>query len=237
MRISTESWVSSNLYCPVCESDTIEETPPNTKVIDFLCPKCYSTFQLKSKKNAFGKKIVDSAYESMINAINNDSLPHLVLLSYLPKLFKINNLMLIPNFCLSASAIEQRKPLSQTARRAGWVGCNIILDSIPSDVRIDIISSGHVISRETVREKFRSAKPLKNIALTERGWTLDVLTCVRSLKKQNFNLNDVYMFESSLSEKHPDNNNVRPKIRQQLQVLRDLNFLEFMGNGIYRMKS
>ena len=59
IRVSTESWASTNLYCPVCDSDRIEETPPNTKVIDFFCPLCNSAFQLKSKRNSLGRKIVD----------------------------------------------------------------------------------------------------------------------------------------------------------------------------------
>lgn len=33
---------------------------------------------------------------------------------------------------------------------------------------------------------------------------------------------------------YPGNNNVRPKIRQQLQVLRDRGWLEFNGRGVYR---
>jgi type II restriction enzyme len=33
---------------------------------------------------------------------------------------------------------------------------------------------------------------------------------------------------------HPDNRHVPDKIRQQLQVLRDLGFVEFLGGGRYR---
>ncbi|MBI5242579.1 MAG: hypothetical protein HY922_02705 [Elusimicrobia bacterium] len=39
-----------------------------------------------------------------------------------------------------------------------------------------------------------------------------------------------------LSELHPNNRHVRPKIRQQLQVLRDLGFVAFLGRGRYRLK-
>jgi hypothetical protein len=35
---------------------------------------------------------------------------------------------------------------------------------------------------------------------------------------------------------HPANRNVQAKIRQQLQVLRDLGHLDFLGNGSYRFK-
>ena len=34
---------------------------------------------------------------------------------------------------------------------------------------------------EEVREKFKRVKPLKDISVTQRGWTLDVLNVVRRL--------------------------------------------------------
>ena len=44
------------------------------------------------------------------------------------------------------------------------------------------------------------------------------------------------MFEERLSRLYPGNHNVRPKIRQQLQVLRDRGWLEFVGRGRYRVQ-
>jgi len=49
-----------------------------------------------------------------------------------------------------------------------------------------------------------------------------------------FSLSEVYAFESVLSQMHPQNHNVKAKIRQQLQFLRDKNIIEFLGNGMYR---
>jgi hypothetical protein len=40
----------------------------------------------------------------------------------------------------------------------------------------------------------------------------------------------------SQSKLHPNNTHVRDKIRQQLQVLRDLNLLDFLGSGSYRLR-
>jgi type II restriction enzyme len=62
---------------------------------------------------------------------------------------------------------------------------------------------------------------------------LDVLNAVRRLMKAEFALDDVYAFESELQAAHPKNRNVKPKIRQQLQVLRDLGFIQFTGQGRY----
>ena len=45
------------------------------------------------------------------------------------------------------------------------------------------------------------------------------------------------VFETDLSRLRRDNRHVRDKIRQQLQVLRDLGLIEFRGRGHYRLLS
>ena len=169
----------------------------------------------------------------MMRAIAADRLPHFLLLSYNNKLSTVSDLLIVPNFCLGASAIEARKPLKPTARRAGWVGCNIVLDFVPPEGRIPVISSGNIISSTTVRNHFRQVKPLENLTAKMRGWTLDVLTVLRSLKEKEFTLEQAYSFENVLSRMHPVNYHVRPKIRQQLQILRDLGYLKFVKRGHY----
>lgn len=66
-----------------------------------------------------------------------------------------------------------------------------------------------------------------------RGWLMDVLNCVNKICKQQFNLQDVYYFDKELQLRHPENHNIKPKIRQQLQFLRDKGFVQFLGNGQY----
>ena len=44
---------------------------------------------------------------------------------------------------------------------------------------------------------------------------------VEAVGRPEFTLADVYAHEAALAALYPGNNNVRPKIRQQLQVLRD----------------
>lgn len=66
------------------------------------------------------------------------------------------------------------------------------------------------------------------------GWKLEVFICLDKLKNQNFTLNDVYGFESYLRRQYPSNRNVKDKIRQQLQYLRDLGLIEFLGTGNYK---
>lgn len=64
-----------------------------------------------------------------------------------------------------------------------------------------------------------------------------MLNVVRALNKNEFILQDVYAFAAHLAKLHPANRHVRNKIRQQLQVLRDLGLVEFLGRGRYRRVS
>lgn len=45
----------------------------------------------------------------------------------------------------------------------------------------------------------------------------------------------IYGFEKTLQAKHPENNFVKDKIRQQLQYLRDKGYLTFKGQGRYSL--
>jgi type II restriction enzyme len=231
-RVITETWTRSNMYCPACVSNNLTPTKGGTEAVDFLCARCESGFQLKAKSGSIGRKIVDAAYKAMMRAVRENRLPHFLFLSY--KNLAVSDLLLIPNFCLPPSAIEPRKPLRSTARRAGWIGCNIVLDLVPPEGRIQVVRSGSIIPKTSVRRDFRTVQPLADMSVKKRGWTLDVLTVLRSLKKREFTLDEAYSFEAVLSRRHPDNKHVKPKIRQQLQILRDLGYLQFVTPGHYR---
>lgn len=171
----------------------------------------------------------------MHRAITNDKTPNLFLLHYqLPQL-TVQNVLLIPHFAFSFSLLEKRKPLSPTARRAGWVGCNFLLDRIPPDAKIPVVDSGEAVSPAIVRRAYKKVQPLEKLNIEKRGWTLDVLNVVRSLNKNEFVLSEVYGHADQLAELHPQNHHIQDKIRQQLQVLRDLDLLEFLGAGSYRL--
>lgn len=115
------------------------------------------------------------------------------------------------------------------------MGCNIVLDKIPAGARIPIIQEGIVRSRQAVRDAYERLRPLEKLQVEKRGWTLDVLQVVQSLNKKEFSLQDVYAHADALAKLHPANRHVRDKTRQQLQVLRDLGLLEFLGAGVYRL--
>ena len=43
------------------------------------------------------------------------------------------------------------------------------------------------------------------------------MKCVESIGRREFDIEDVYAFEAQLGQLYPENRNVKPKIRQQLQ--------------------
>ena len=172
----------------------------------------------------------------MRRAILLDRTPNLYVLYYDLTQWLVRTVILIPHFAFALSAIECRKPLAATARRAGWIGCNILLNKIPEDARISIVEAGNARSPAEVRRDYQRLRPLEKLKAERRGWTLDVLNIVRSLNKPEFSLAEVYAHADELAELHPKNAHVTDKIRQQLQVLRDMGLLEFLGAGSYRLR-
>jgi type II restriction enzyme len=171
----------------------------------------------------------------MKRAILTDHTPNLYILHYDLTAWAVRTVTLIPHFAFALSAIECRPPLAPTARRAGWVGCNILLNKIPQDARIPIVADGTARPATEVRRAYRRLRPLEKLKVEKRGWTLDVLNVIRDLNKPEFSLSDVYDRADEVSKLHPDNRHVRDKIRQQLQVLRDFGLLTFLGSGSYRL--
>jgi type II restriction enzyme len=233
-RVATESWAVSSLYCANCDSPALNPAAANMPAIDFDCPRCDALFQLKGQSRPVGGRIPDAAYSAMKRAIDEDRTPNLFVLHYELESWRVRNLFLVPQFAFSLAAIEKRKPLADTARRHGWVGCTIILANIPPDAKIKIISDGEFCSPRAVRAQYQKLRPLQNLGVKKRGWTLDTLNALHTLKQEEFTLADAYSLVPALSKLHPANRHVHDKIRQQLQELRDLGFLEFLGRGRYR---
>jgi type II restriction enzyme len=235
-RVVTEAWVKGNLYCPVCGNPAIKQYAANKPVADFYCENCSTDFELKSKEvkktqNLMAVRIVDGAYGTMIERITAQNNPNLLYM--LHDSMAVTDLLLIPKFFFVPSMIEKRPPLKATARRAGWIGCNINLSGVPSVGKIPIISNSQISTPQTVAEQYAKAQPLQTDNIVSRGWIMDVLLCVERLG-QSFVLNDVYAFENELIAKHPQNKYVKDKMRQQLQILRDKRIIEFSGRGVYR---
>jgi type II restriction enzyme len=235
-RLWTEGWVEKWLYCPNCGNLHLERFPNNRPVADFFCSKCKEEFELKSQKTNFGARVLDGAYRTMRARIAATNNPNFLFLNYSLQTKNVVELFIVPKHFFVPEILEMRKPLSETARRRGWVGCNILMTQIPIFGKIYFVRKGRPVDKGLVMSQWRETLFLRDKAASEKGWLIEVLKCVEEIDKREFNIQDVYRFAPRLSRVFPNNNNVKPKIRQQLQYLADKGILEFVDRrGNYRL--
>lgn len=234
IRVITENWVGNNLFCPYCGSSYISHFENNRPVADFYCPKCAEEYELKSKHASISNKVADGAYNTMIERINSTNNPNFFFLHYGKTDLKVKNFIMVPKHFFVPEIIEKRNPLADTARRAGWTGCNIVLKQVPDEGRIYIVKDEMEQPVDKIIAKVEKTDFIKQYGLEARGWLLDILNCVNKMDGDEFSLDQMYRFEYMLAIKHHENHHVKDKIRQQLQVLRDKGIIEFLGRGHYK---
>jgi type II restriction enzyme len=236
-RVWTEQWIASQMFCPNCGAPSLSQFPNNRPVADFFCPACADQYEVKGQqKAAFGTRVPDGAYETKIARLASDTNPNLVLMSYDKARREVRHVCVVPKHFFVADVIERRRPLAPTARRAGWVGSNILLDRVPEAGRIFVLRDGIPQPKDLVLAKWQTTVFLRGTGAEARGWLIEVMKAVEAIGRREFEIDDVYAFEDRLSAIYPNNNNVKPKIRQQLQVLRDNGYLDFVGRGRYRLR-
>ncbi len=236
-RAWTEQWVRTWVYCPNCGAPKINSFPNNSPLADFYCAVCSEEYELKSQKGQFGDKVLDGSFKTKCERLAADNNPNLFLMNYDLKSLSVVNLFVVQKHFFVREIIEKRKPLAATARRAGWIGSHILLSRIPQSGKIYIVRDGHIAHRDSVLVQWHKTLFLREQGQEARGWLVEVMKCVEDLGKAEFQIDDVYAFEERLSRLYPDNKNVRPKIRQQLQFLRDRGYLDFISRGYYRLRS
>jgi type II restriction enzyme len=114
---------------------------PGHPASDYSCPHCGFLYQFKSQRAPIRDTITDGAYGAMMAAIQKDEAPSFYFMQYDLAAWSVRNLLLVPHFAFPPSAIIKRKPLSVTARRAGWIGCNFALNRIPAEARIWLVTT------------------------------------------------------------------------------------------------
>lgn len=234
-RVWTEGWVRDSLFCPNCGSASLDKHPNNKPVADFVCKRCDENYELKSQRSRFGRKINDGAYRTMTERLVAKDNPNLILMNYDRAALAVTNLIVVPKHFFIPEIIEPRKPLADTARKAGWQGCNILVGDVPDAGKIWVVRDSQISSREAVIDAWRRTLFLRDISIAARGWLIEVMKCVEQIGRPDFTLYEVYEFEPVLRRIYPENANIRPKIRQQLQVMRDRGYLQFLGDGQYRL--
>jgi type II restriction enzyme len=232
-RVVIEDWVSRSVVCVECGTGSLDPTPENTRASDFRCTECEASFELKSRRGPIGGRVVDGDYDSMTSALASDTAPNLLLLRYDVVPGSVRDLFAVRHGILTPLALEKRPPLSEKARRSGWVGCNINLDLLPDGALVPIVRRGVARPLKAVRWEWSRFDGLSGLDPGRRGWLADVLSSVQRLPGRAFTLPQVYLFERELAALHPENRHVRPKIRQQLQELVKLGLIQRASPGLY----
>src|SRR4030042_490627 len=100
-----------------------------------------------------------------------------------------------------------------------------ILDSVPKQKQRKIrISEKQLFDEaqfdQSITDRFDGG--IKSILSNLSPWEKDVFDCLLDINDDVFTLQKVYSYESHLSKLHSRNYHVKDKIRQQLQLLRDI---------------
>lgn len=230
----TEDWVSREAYCLSCGDESLDHAPTNSKALDFRCCGCNEPYELKASRRPFGNRVLDGEYRTFLHAIASQDNPNLLLLNYnLPKM-AVTDFRAVPRYALSRLSVIPRNPLGPNARRAGWQGCNIDLTGLPSSALVSIVDSGVQRAVKVVLRDWRQLDFIRYSRGSGREWLPDVMSCLRRVDKVDFDLEEVYAFSAELRALHPKNQNVEPKIRQQLQILVAQGLLERVKPGLYK---
>jgi type II restriction enzyme len=236
-RAWTERWFGAQVYCPHCGNSKVNQFKANSPVADFFCASCNEEYELKSQKSKFGTKVLDGAFRTMSERLAATNNPNLFLLNYNRREMVVTNLFVVPKQFFVPEIIERRKPLAATARRANWVGCNILLNEIPASGKVFLVRDGRLVPKDLVLAQWQKTLFLRDEGIEARGWLIEVMNCVDAIGRREFQLDEIYAYEDRLSALYPNNRHVRQKIRQQLQVLRDHGYLDFVSRGYYRLRS
>ena len=112
-----------------------------------------------------------------------------------------------------------------------------ILNSVPKEKQKSLLIDekdlfDDILNDENTLEKFEGG--IESILDNLTSWKKDVFECLVEIENDVFKLDTLYSFEKKLSVLHPNNKNIRPKIRQQLQYLREIGLVEFLKPGFYK---
>jgi hypothetical protein len=130
-RVVVETWAELNLYCVNCSTDELTRLPAGTPVADFICATCSEMYQVKAKDGRFGDRVPGAAYGNTLDALRKRTMPDHVLIEFDSRLKTVVFVDVIAGELIDEHRVIPRKPLSATARRAGWQGCTINFSDLP----------------------------------------------------------------------------------------------------------
>ena len=132
-----EIYTSNNIKCIKCNNE-LKKLKPNEKFKDFICIKCNQLYQLKAKtfsksqvekvKITKSLKLIGAEYSTTLKGLDN-KIDYIIIL-YEKSNLTIKNILYVNHENINNECIIARKPLSATAKRAGWQGCYILFNKI-----------------------------------------------------------------------------------------------------------
>ena len=127
----------------------------------------------EKSKSLFGSKVLDGAFKTKCECLAADNNPNLFLLNYDFKQLSVTNFFVVPKHFFVRDVIAERKPLAQTARRAGWIGSHILLNKIPQSGKIYFVRDGRVEPRDSVLKQWQKTLFLRDQGQQARGWLIE----------------------------------------------------------------
>jgi hypothetical protein len=134
-------------------------------------------------------------------------------------------------------SIFRDKELTSTITKSVLDKAAHILESVPKEKKRRFALKEKDLFRKVPEEDLKTDRyegGTTSIQASLKGWEKDVFDVLNEIDLDVFKLQDVYKYETRLKKRHPRNRFIKDKIRQQLQVLRDLGLVQFLGGGVYR---
>lgn len=127
----------STMACPLCHEKTLIKYKMNEKSKDMTCETCHCHIQVKatksSKKKTHSLKLLGAEYKTTSASIKKNDVHYLIVsYSVLQEIYTIHNIYFIDRADVTECCIIPRKPLSSSAKRAGWQGCMLVFNTYRS---------------------------------------------------------------------------------------------------------
>jgi type II restriction enzyme len=126
-----------SMNCPICNEKSLIKHKANEKSKDIECTKCKCQIQVKTTKYKKSEcttlKLLGAEYKTTCSSVKENNIHYLILMySEIAGKYIINKIYFVDCKDINESCIIPRKPLSLTAKRAGWQGCNLAFDKFKS---------------------------------------------------------------------------------------------------------
>ena len=121
-----ENLIQKKFNCPKCKrSKTLKKLPPNFKCADIICDFCGFLAQVKTSEvsdiNKIPSQVLGAAWKPQLERMNAGIYFPLYLV-LINKTKRQSSIFYLSADLQTKELFEPRKPLSKTARRAGWQG-------------------------------------------------------------------------------------------------------------------